>query len=63
MLNIFILGYYKLITILMNISLVKRKREQYKSSKDLINSNVNGILNIRKINLLTLIIGRMSKYN
>ncbi len=64
MLDIFILDYYKTFIILISISLVKRvKRNPYKSSKDLINGNVNGILNIRKINLLALTIGRMSKYN
>ncbi|EQE88499.1 UNVERIFIED_CONTAM: hypothetical protein C3P01_07560 [Clostridioides difficile] len=49
MMDIFILDYYKTFIILINISLVKRvKRNPYKSSKDLINGNVNGILTIRK---------------
>ncbi|OJT85147.1 hypothetical protein BM533_17975, partial [Clostridioides difficile] len=49
MMGIFILDYYKTFIILISISLVKRvKRNPYKSSKDLINGNVNGILIIRK---------------
>ncbi|PBG95362.1 hypothetical protein BGV10_17800 [Clostridioides difficile] len=49
MMDIFILDYYKTFIILISISLVKRvKRNLYKSSKDLINGNVNGILIIRK---------------
>ncbi|EGT3707714.1 hypothetical protein EWM05_13185 [Clostridioides difficile] len=49
MVDIFTLDYYKTFIILISISLVKRvKRNPYKSSKDLINGNVNGILIIRK---------------
>lgn len=64
MVDIFILDYYKTFIILISISLVKRvKRNPYKSSKDLINGNVNGILIIRKNQSFCLTIERMSKYN
>ena len=64
MMDIFILDYYKAFIILISISLVKRvKRNPYKSSKDLINGNVNGILIIRKNQSFCLTIEKMSKYN
>lgn len=64
MVDTFTLDYYKTFIILISISLVKRvKRNPYKSSKDLINGNVNGILIIRKNQSFCLTIERMSKYN